>query len=1302
MPFASAVPRVSSAVISTLGRVAGALLWTAVVLIGLFAVLLLAVRLVVFPNIERYRDTIVRAIAAQVKQPIEIETLATGWNGWNPKLVINGFRMGTRSADGPAALLELPRVELTVAWTSLAVRDLRLNQLVMESPRLAIRRDANGVIHLAGIEIDPEDRTDDSTVTDWLLRQREILVRDALITWTDERRNAPQLVLDKVNFRLASSFARRHFGLTGSPPAELAGPIDLRGDFVAASLHDWKRADGRLYARLDYADIAAWREWLPLPVDLTHGKGALRAWFDFVDGQPREVIADVEMAGVQTRLQPELPELALAHVRGRAGWRLERDRREVFCRDLAFTTAPGVRVAPMNLSLLMHMDDKGTPQGGRIEFDRLDLAPLRDLAEHLPLPQDWRTKVQAGRPQGVVSRGLVQWRGPAEAPTDYDVAGEFTGFGVVAHRNWPGAANVSGKLKANTKGGELRLDTRAARLDLPRYFVQPLALDTIQGGIAWTIAADRVTARIDDLAFANGDAAGKVRATYRSAASGPGEIDLDGSLSRANAQALPRYLPIFLSEGFRNWLANAIKPGVVDEARVKLKGDLKEFPFTDERKGVFTVDVKGRDFGLRYADDWPAIAEIDGDLHFRGSGMRIDAARGRVFGVVIGATSATIPDLRNAVLQVDGQATGPTPDFLRFMEESPVGEWTGHFTRGASASGEGRLALKLSLPMGDPSANRVAGEFTFQNDQLQFVGVPPLAQVNGRVTFTNRELRGRDITAEALGGPVRIGLGTTEGRIRIAASGTANIQAVRREFDLPFANRLSGSADWTFALDTRGDATSWVVESPLKGLAIDLPRPLRKSASETLAMRIERPQLQGSPEDMLTATLGDVAHVSAHRRLDGAVPRIDRAVVSLGRAPRQPDARGVRSGLWVRAVVPDLDVDQWLATTDAEPASGAAAVNDLRLAGVDIEAQDLVALGHQFTAVKVNGRRVQDQWRLDLAGHEVAGSATWSGPSEKAPNGLVVARLGRLSPPRDAGATSAPAQSADHGASHWPELDIAADSFVSKGRDLGRLELSARPRSGEWRIERLLLANDSGRVEASGAWKAGARPDRTQLDVVLDVKEAGSFLARFGFPGAVQGAPTKITGQLAWTGDPSDFDYPSLSGAFHIDVGSGRFLKVDPGIGKLLGVLSLQALPRRISLDFRDVFSEGFTFDRVSGNVRVAQGVLASDDLRLTGPSAQVAIAGEADLAKETQRLRVRVQPTLSAGVSAGAALLFLGNPVLGAAVGAGSLLAQKVLRDPIEQIFSYEYSISGSWSDPQVTRGATATAAMPQPSTVK
>ncbi|HZQ59878.1 MAG TPA: DUF3971 domain-containing protein, partial [Casimicrobiaceae bacterium] len=845
-----AMLRAPGAIVRGLGRLAGALAWLLVIGVGVFAALLLLVRMVVFPHIEHYRDTITAAIAAQIHQPVSIDTLTTAWDGWNPKLVITGFRIGPPGADAASGLLELPRVELTLAWTSVPLMEPRLRELVIDRPRLAVRRDAQGRVHVAGIEIDPATAQDDTSVTDWLLRQPEIVVRDALITWLDERRDAPQLVLDKVTFRLESTFGGGHrFGLVGRPPAQIAGPIDVRGDFVGRSFSEWQRADGQIYARLDYADIAAWREWLPLPLEIDRGEGALRAWFTFAEGQVREIVADVELADVQTRLARNLPPLSLAHVSGRAGWRAQRTAREVYCRQLAFTTTAGQAFAPTDLSLVMRTSDAGELEHGRLEFERVDLAPLREIAEHLPLTARWRADLVAFAPQGRVTRGMMQWDGPVDAPTAFEARADFANVGWIARASWPGASNVSGSLKATSRGGEVKIAARDASLAMPRVLPAPVPLDMVNGTATWTLSREQLALRIDDLTFANADAAGRVAATYRHVGPGPGAIDLDASLTRALPQAIPRYTPVFLSEPVRTWAARAIRSGHVDEVKLKLKGDLAAFPFPDDGNGVFAIDFKGRDFTLDYADGWPAITNLDGEVHFHGAGLRVDGSKARVYGVDIGRTTAEIADMRAPVLAIDGNAAGPTREFLRFVDDSPVHDWIDDFTRNAEASGDASLALKLSLPLHEHGAPAVSGELTLANDQVKLPGVPALAQVNGKVAFNNREVHARDVTAEALGGPVRIAVAVSDGRTRIAASGNANLQAVRREFPFPLAQHAAGNADWSFSMDTRNEVTTWSVESPLKGVAIDLPAPLGKTAAEARPLRIERRPIANAKDE---------------------------------------------------------------------------------------------------------------------------------------------------------------------------------------------------------------------------------------------------------------------------------------------------------------------------------------------------------------------------------------------------------------------------------------------------------------------
>ena len=197
----------------------------------------------------------------------------------------------------------------------------------------------------------------------------------------------------------------------------------------------------------------------------------------------------------------------------------------------------------------------------------------------------------------------------------------------------------------------------------------------------------------------------------------------------------------------------------------------------------------------------------------------------------------------------------------------------------------------------------------------------------------------------------------------------------------------------------------------------------------------------------------------------------------------------------------------------------------------------------------------------------------------------------------------------------------------------------------------------------------------------LDIADAGQLLERFGMKDVVRRGKGRMEGQVAWLGSPLSLDYPSLDGAFNVNVEAGQFLKADPGLAKLLGVLSLQSLPRRLALDFRDVFSEGFAFDFVRGDVTIEHGIAATNNLQMKGVNAAVLMEGQADIARETQDLKVVVVPEINAGTAS------LVATVINPAIGLGTFLAQMFLREPLMRAATQEFHIDGTWADPRVTR---------------
>ena len=223
------------------------------------------------------------------------------------------------------------------------------------------------------------------------------------------------------------------------------------------------------------------------------------------------------------------------------------------------------------------------------------------------------------------------------------------------------------------------------------------------------------------------------------------------------------------------------------------------------------------------------------------------------------------------------------------------------------------------------------------------------------------------------------------------------------------------------------------------------------------------------------------------------------------------------------------------------------------------------------------------------------------------------------------------------------------------------------------------MVNPDATLHASGLLGRGASP-RNALDFQIEANDSGKFLERVGYPGLVRGGKARLQGSLVWQGEPTALDYPSLSGHLKLHAEDGQFLEIEPGLGKLVSLMNLQALPRRVTLDFRDVFSKGFPFDRVAASAQVDRGVMKIEEFRMRGSSAEVEMTGETDLTQETQDLKLRIVPSLGGSAATAVAIV---NPIAGVAAA----FAQWVLKNPLGQIFAYDYAVTGSWSDLKVEK---------------
>lgn len=574
-----------------------------------------------------------------------------------------------------------------------------------------------------------------------------------------------------------------------------------------------------------------------------------------------------------------------------------------------------------------------------------------------------------------------------------------------------------------------------------------------------------------------------------------------------------------------------------------------------------------------------------------------------------------------------------------------------------------------------------------------------------------------------------------ESVIAFRAQGTLSSDGLRQASELGFGARLaqnaSGTAAYTATLGFRRGLAEVMVASNLQGMALSLPAPLSKSADALLPIRFENTLLRESllpgqtAQDRLSLSIGSLVSATYVRDVSTDVVRVLRGGVGVGLEAGESVPEPI-AGVAANINLLSLDIDKWeklfsasagvplsagagagaavaVAANTSNTAKAANSANAMQTylpTQMAIRAKALVLQGRQLNHVVVGGSREGLNWRANIAADELNGYVEFrqSGASASAAAGRLYARLSRLKLEQSS-ATDVENILEQQPAS-LPSLDIVVDDFELKGRRLGRVEIDAVNRNQqstavgarEWRLNKLNLIMPEATLTASGNWaaiNAQAAPvtprnssdaRRTVMNFRLDIADSGELLQRFGMPGLIRSGKGKMEGQIAWLGSPLSLDYPSMNGQFNINVESGQFLKAEPGIAKLLGVLSLQSLPRRLTLDFRDVFSQGFAFDFVRGDVNIKQGLASTNNLQMKGVNAAVLMEGSADIAKETQDIEVVVVPEINAGTASLIATAI--NP----AIGLGTFLAQYFLRTPLTEAATKQFRIDGSWSDPRIT----------------
>ncbi|HEX4858980.1 MAG TPA: YhdP family protein [Usitatibacteraceae bacterium] len=1305
--------------------------WLAVAAAFLLALAVATVKYAVMPNIERYQGDIVSRVAEASGMDVSARSIRGRWSGFRPYVDLEEvvFRetldpaLPQRTAGAEA--LRLPHLSASLSWWALLAGHVRLGAISVQAPELALTREADGSIIFAGRVLNPRDQPDDDgQFVGWLLNQEGIEVHDATLLWDDRTPPGRMLRLSRVDIAVRRTRSGHEFALNALPPAGLARQVQLRGEAQLVREQGRWKAAGTLFAQLDDAWLDPIRQHVPIPDALIAGNGNVRAWITFDSAAPqravpndamraftpvRTITADVALVNARARLDADLEPLDLKTLAGRIEYQAQDAGFTVGSRGLQFRTASGVSSAPADFSVMLSYHEDPAQAGGEITANGIDLKVMTALLEYFPVGKDLRSVAARFAPHGTVQRTLYRWSGPLDNPRAYRIKGTLADFSINQTDAFPGVRGFTGTIDGEDKGGEFSVASKDFTFEVPALFRAPLKFSRFEGRGTWKVDADTIQVGIGSLALENEDLAGEFSGKYwRYRASGaraaeekgPGSLDLTGRFGRIKATAVPNYLPNGIAAA-RDYVEWAFRDGLVTGADVVLKGPLYEFPFHKGVHGQFRIASTIKDIDLRHSEGWPQVNDISGELVFENTGFTAQVSTAKIFNTLLGPTTVAVEDFaaHPPLLTIKGGAPARAEDAARYLRESPLLESVGGFTRFVALEGPGRLELDLKIALGNFAEHKVAprfaGRYALNRGKARVTVGDKAAEITnivGSIAFSEKETRSGAITGVAFGNPLTVGIASNaEGGVTTDFAGRADAAALSSLLPFALPRQVSGATDFSGKVIGRAKGTDIQVGSNLLGLASSLPAPLAKRADEPRRLQFEVTDAGQAGERMRLAVAGNAAPAGdlAESRIEAAFKRrvsgTDASGAFFGGIASVGDPVGdkaIPEGMWLTGRIARFDFDAWKHAYDnfhAPREGGAAASNESPIAGFDFNLGSLVAYGRPFKAMKLKGRHGGEDWRMSVDGEEAAGDFSWR-PGAYAERGNVRARLTRFSLAEEL-PSGVPAVPGGAEKTVLPALDIVADNFTFRERFLGKLELRATPTGDNWKIDQLSISNGHARLDADGIYHRYGDPQRsdgvprTSMQVKLDSSNLNALFDQFGYADYMKGGKGGMEGKLSWPGHSFQFQFATLSGSMKLAASDGRIAKIEPGAGKLLGLLSLQSLPNRLTLDFRDIYDDGLAYRAIEADVAINNGVMTTENFEIKGLSARIQISGTASLPAETVNIKARVEPQLGEGAAIGAGVIL--TPAVGAAVYVASKLLQKFLQ--------YEMAISGSWDNPQV-----------------
>ena len=1232
-----------------------------------------------------YRDEVAQKASAALDQAVEVDALALRWRWLWPLLELKGVRL--LSAEDRLPIVDVERIRLGFDLTALLRGQWVPAEVEVDGVALATEVTPQGQWRLVGRASQRPPPTFDEVAR--ALRRFERLKAERVSITVDDQRAAAQrfeallqkgdLRLDDQGFelraewqapQLIASRLRLRAGMTGDlqQPAGWQGrwTLDASGLDPGAPLQRWLPA----LARVQWTDatLAAsgdWQQGAPGNSQLS-----LRAQSLVLAGEPGSTLKEVDL-GLHYRPSPQGGTVDVVPLRltGRKGqWPTTTARLEW---------------------------QRARPEAARQWNVSSDFLRLDDLSPWLAAfsPASPHTAA-VGSLRGDLAALEARWQPQAQGTPRYRLHTRFTDLALRLPER-AGVQGLTGEITADENGGRATVQGKAVTVELPRVFAQAPRASRLQADAQWQREGADWRLRLPRLSWALLGSEGQGSAELRLPEGQSPQLKLQAQFAVDDVAALKPLMPLHWGQSLKAWLDRAVVRGRIAKAQLEIDGPLADFPFHARPTGRWSLLLPVQGARLEYHRDWPGVDQLAATLRFAGNGLSFEAQRGVISGVAVRRAKGSISDFATAPLLVDGVAEGEAPYYYDFLRGSPLAPRLAALLQHSQAAGMAETRVQLQIPLHANSGFKTLarGEVVLAGNQLKHDALDrSITDITGTLRFGD----GPGVSAQDLRGQLYDTALTAriaadgEGHDVLEAQGLIDLQApeglAARYVPRWLRPALRGASEWRVSIPFAGPRSGRVLlSSPLVGVTATLPPPLGKPAEAPLPITLDLHADERTPlriEADIPGRLGLALRFARGSREQSTVLRGLALRLGAGEAP----VLAASDGWQLTGALERLDPVAWrpllAALMDGE---GAGSGESLPFLGAALQVQQLHLAGFDTPPLRITAKRESGTLGATLQGEGTQGSLRLS------PGGNTLnARFSRLqlqATPKSAVANAVTPVSEPTDPTRAPTLEVGVEALTIGGQSFGALTLQSERTASGQRLRQFSLKGGIATLAAEGEWRRSQGMTEAQSRFTVTSDDLAGTLQALGYAPTLAGRNARIQGDLTWPAAARGFDWPQGRGEVSLAVEDGALRMVEPGnTSRVLGLFNFYALPRRLTLDFGDVVSQGLGFDRIEGQFRLADGVARTDDLTVQGPSLRVAVRGELGLAAQNYNQVITVTPNTK-GITLGALLLGGAASVAAPVLPVLAVIANQVIDAPLGQVTQLTYRLTGSWDNPEIQK---------------